>query len=355
MAEQSTDGHQALERLARHFQRFAEYETRGYSPLYEKLCLGIAADAAVLEVALATRTGQPEPNMLLGAVHYLILRGADDPLADYYASVTDSPLTPEDAYEAFRTFVLSHRPSVERLLRTRLVQTNEVGRSACLMPAFAVVQARAGGRPLALVEVGASAGLNLLFDRFFYDYGVLTVGDLESPVCVRVTLEGEAQPPVERGIPRVDYRVGVDLNPIDVSDPDEAVWLRALVWPEHEDRARLLESAIGQALRAPPKLVRANALDVLPALLDEAPADLALCVFQSFVLQQLTKVQYERFLQVLADAARRRPLHFISMQSDWGLKAYVELMTPESGDWRRERLLESHPHGHWLRWLGPRV
>lgn len=159
------DAPQILEALASRFIRFAREQCHNYSPLYEKLAMGISRDRDILALAAMCRKEQPVPNLFLGSVHFLLQNGARDPLSTFYPNLGGEPPPDEDPYPAFRAFVLQHREDIFTLISTRLVQTNEVRRSACLFPAFGVIAGRAGGKPLSLIEVGASAGLNLLWDR----------------------------------------------------------------------------------------------------------------------------------------------------------------------------------------------
>jgi hypothetical protein len=159
-----------LRTLAERFRTFGLRECRHSSPLYERLSLGVAEDADLLSLLVAASPGQRRPNLLLAAVHYLLLRGDADPLADFYPSVSESPRSPDEAFPVFRRFALDRADEISGLIATRRTQTNEVARSAFLLPAFDLA-ARAADRPLALIEVGAAAGLNLLFDRYRYRYG----------------------------------------------------------------------------------------------------------------------------------------------------------------------------------------
>ncbi len=342
-----------LATLARRFERFGRLECKGYSPLYERLCYGIAQDRDVLAIAASARPGQPAPNLILGAVHSLLLRGVDHRLSRFYPTVSGEAPTAGDAYPVFRDFCLANSDLIRALISTHLVQTNEVGRSACLMPAFLYVSGLAGGGPLALVEAGASGGLNLLFDRFHYDYGAGgEAGDPHSPVRLHCRLQGDGVPPLA-GMPEVAYRAGVDLNPIDVRDEGATLWLQALIWPEHVDRLANLRAAIGLARSDPPKLIAGNAAEVISDVLAEVPSNLPVCVFHSFVLHQFTPDDRTRFFQALLDVAAERPLYLVSMQgrADGGLQADLDLQVSEDGAWNRTLLGVSHPHGHWLEWL----
>ncbi len=208
------------------------------------------------------------------------------PLAHFYPSL--SPVTPPAADPSeLRAFCLEHREKILELISTRLVQTNEVRRCGCLLPAFMNVGQQAGGRPLALVEIGASAGLNLLWDRYGYDYGRGGgTGDPRSPVQIACTLHGDERPMLPETLPPVGTRVGIDLNPIDVCDPDAALWLRALIWPDEAGKAELLQQAIQVARQDPPRLLAGDALGLLPELLRTMPADQSLCVFHTHTMNQ---------------------------------------------------------------------
>ena len=332
------------------FLAYAE-DCRGYSPIYEHITAAIADDAEVQELSTGGQPGQPPPNLICAATHYLLLSGVQHDLAHYYPSVTPAAAPIDDAlYPAFRDFCLRNADALRPLVASRLVQTNEVGRSACLLPGYAEVSRREEGRPLALIDFGCSAGLNLLFDRFGYDYGSVRWGDASSPVQLRCELRGEAAPPLQDGTPVAGWRVGVDLNPIDVTDADSLLWLRALVWPEHREREATLVAAAGLMREHPQRLVQGDGVALLPMLIAEAPADHALVVYYSFVLHQLSPEARRQFYKVLADASHKRPIYVVSMA---GLMqaTKIELTAWRNGDYKRETLAECMAHGQWMRYL----
>src|SRR5712691_6979593 len=220
-----------LEALAQRFVRFADQECGDYAPLYDRLARGIACDPELLTLAAHARSGQQAPLLLLAAVHSLVLGGTNHALGAFYPSVMPRAAVPaEDPLPAFRTFCRDYRDALLALVSTGLVQTNEPRRCTVLLPAFTTVARLAGGRPLALIEVGASAGLNLLFDRYGYDYGAgRFVGDPAAPVRFTCALRGTVVPPLPAGLPPVAARVGIDLHPIRANDPQATRWLRALI------------------------------------------------------------------------------------------------------------------------------
>src|SRR5579884_315239 len=143
----------SLELLAKYFEGFAEHTGRDASPLYEKLSLAISSDAELLALAAHARSG-PVPNLFLGAVHFLLLQGAEHPLATFYPSMTKTLRIDADPYPAFRSFCIEHAEEIQYLLQTRRVQTNEVRRCSVLLPTFGIVAEYARGRPLTLIEIG---------------------------------------------------------------------------------------------------------------------------------------------------------------------------------------------------------
>lgn len=340
--------------LSARFEQFAREAAILGSTLYERLSNYIAGNDELLDVA-ANTPHEPVPNTFFGAVHYLLLAGARHPLRDFYASLTPHPASNHTLCETFHNFCIASRDTLLPLITTHRTQTNEVNRSAVLAPAFCVVAALAGGKPLALVEVGASAGLNLSWDSYRIAYSDGTIlGDPNSRVHVACELRGAPLPAAIESPPTIADRIGIDLNPIDLHDPVERLWLRALVWPDHLERARLLDAAIELAVAAdrPPNFLRGDALDLLPDVLPNLPPDAAPCVFHSAVLYQFTPESRERFFALLAAASVElgRPIWHVFAEDDEGLKLFFY----RDGRLADEQLLaDFDAHGRWLDWKSP--
>jgi len=339
--------------LAAAFEEIAAW-CEGSSPLYERLCRGVAGDSDLLALAAATPPERSAPHLLLAAVHDLLLagRGVDGDLARFYSTVADDPVAPdrEDPVPAFRSFCLDHAAAVRERLRTRRTQTNAVRRSAVLYPAFGAV-ARRTGRPVSAVEVGASAGLNVYWDRYGYEYDGRRVGAADPPVVLPVGVRGSA-PPLPDAPPAVGARIGLDLAPPNVRDPDDVRWLRALVWPDHRERHRLLAAALALARRDPPPLARGDAVASLPAV---AGFPDPLVVYDTQVLYQLPEATRERFRAALVELGRDRELHWLAGErtvDDEGIR--LEWATVVDGQLRRAHLLTYEQHGRWVRWVGER-
>jgi len=212
--------------VAEAFTYLAEW-VEGSSPLYERLCRIVADDPVLLELAAVVPADRSTANVFLAAVQYLLFRDTDHPLADYYPSVTDTPRGPDDALgDHLSDFCVTHEDDIRPLLETRRTQTNSVRRTAVLYPAISHIARQVDGPP-ALVELGPSAGLNLLLDRYRYEFGDRTGGPVDAPTTVRTTVRGDEDPPLPDDPPAVHSRVGVDLNPMDVTGPDDTVEQRS--------------------------------------------------------------------------------------------------------------------------------
>ncbi len=245
------------EAIAAAYRRFAADEAHGRSPLYENLAYGVADDAELLDFLLTLPRAKRQPNLLLAAARVV-------------AGVADG-------WETFRRGVLAQLDAVRAVMLRRSTQTNEPGRCAVLLPVLARLP-----QPLALIEVGASAGLCLLPDRYGYEYGGrLLRSAVEQPVfaCAANTAT-----PLPDDYPRVVWRAGLDLNPIDVTQPEQTEWLEALVWPEQADRLARLHAALAIARRDPPRLVRGDLRHDLAALAAAAPRDATLVIFHTAVV-----------------------------------------------------------------------
>jgi hypothetical protein len=320
--------------LARRFRSFADVDCRGYSPLYEGLSHRVADDDDLLDLLGLARPGQRRPVLFLAAVNFL------------------GGMTGTGDWPAFRQFCLDHRDAIVEIIETRATQTNEVGRCAVLLPAFQRA-ALESGRPLALVEVGASAGLNLLFDRYSYRYGDVVLGS-GTPM-----LSCDAPPSVApTAFPEVAWRVGIDREPVDVTDDAAVAWLRACVFADQLDRVARLDAAVTTAREQPPTIVAGDAIETLAAVVDAAPKDAHLCIFHTWVVSYFLRDQRTTFFDLLNALGAERDLTWISGEApgvvpDLGLAQDVQtalgVVTFAGGAKRTSVVGTFHPHGAWLR------
>jgi hypothetical protein len=269
------------------YTRFATREARGQSALYEEWALGVAADPELL-AALDGLPPQRRQPALLFAVSRLL--GA-----------------PEAAFAEWRAWMLRHWPAVHDEMLVRLTQTNEPLRCAALLP----VLARIPG-PIALLEVGASAGLCLYPDRYSYVYDggePLHPPAGPSAVLLECTTTGGVAAPT--AMPEIVWRAGIDLLPLDVADADDERWLESLVWPEQRERRARVRAAAHIVRADPPLLVAGDATDALAALAARAPRNATLVVISSGVLVYVARPERERF----AAAVGALDAHWLSLEA----------------------------------------
>jgi hypothetical protein len=261
--------------VARDFRLFARREARGRSAAYESLAESAAGDAVVTGFVASLPADRRQPALLFAAARYL-------------AGETPGP-------GQLRELATRSRAELEEVMRTRRVQTNEPARCAVLLPALSQLP-----QPLALIEVGASAGLTLLFDRYGYDYAGhrVTGGDPHAPTLY---CQPRGPVPLPSRVPAITWRAGLDLNPLRVTDDDDVRWLSCLVWPEESDRAERLAAAIAVARRDPPAVHRGDLATGLPALAAAAPAGVTLVVYHCSVLYQVPPQGRARFAATVRD------------------------------------------------------
>lgn len=330
-----------LARLSEKFRWFAGEASKLGSPLWERVSLLAADEPRLLDMANEARPGVQQPNMLLAAFHYLLL---------------DSPIPPRELVAtmsdgAIVSFLLGHEDEVRALIRERLVQTNEVRRCALFLPAFVRV-ALDVGRPLALVEVGSSAGLLLNFDRYRYAYEPGGEVGIVDGLALTCEVRGEVAPPLNVGALSVASRVGIDLNPISVDSPSDVKWLRALIWPEHQERQDRLNAALAVAAEHQPDVRRGDAFDLLPELVAAIPRDVTPVVFHCMTLAHMSRPQRQRFPAMLGELAAARGGDLV-----WLGVEYVETDSLHRGRFRPDgsydltKLADVNPHGAWLEWL----
>ena len=280
--------------IAETYRRFAAAEA---SPVSARVAVALSTSAAALRVLEAAPRRQPAA--ILAALHDLALAGRAPALAAAYADG-------EAAADAAVDTLLGMADAVVATAARRPVRADEAGRHAVLYPAIAEAAHRAGAEAVGLVDVGCSAGLNLNVDRVRISYGDgPPAGDPASPVRVTASVVGDRPVPV-RAIPEVVARIGIDRDPVDVTDPEAVRWLRACVAPDAPERMARLEAELALAATAPPRLLRGDLLERLPEAIAQVPAGALPVVITTWALARLPLDGRLRFLQRLdAEAAGR--------------------------------------------------
>ncbi|GAA3674908.1 DUF2332 domain-containing protein [Arthrobacter ginkgonis] len=282
-------GRTAAEEVAHAWAGYAQVWFPGHSELYAQWCSRTAADPDLLALIAALPPEKRTPLLVFAAARYL--------------GCGDVP------YPRFRAFALERWEEVAGVVLGHRVQTNEPARCATLLPALALVAERER-RPLALIEVGPSAGLCLLPDLYSYEYdGGPRLGS--GTPLLRCATSGN--PPLPDRLPEVAWRAGVDLNPLDGTDPDTVRWLEALVWPGETERLANLRAALETLRQARPRpvLERGDLNERIADLVRRAPEGSAAVVFHSAVLAYLSPPDRARF----AETVRGLDCHWISNES----------------------------------------
>ncbi len=337
---------------------FARDAAKAGSPLYARIIEGVGADEELIAVAARAKRGQPYANMLLTPVHYLLLRGADHPLKRFYATVGGATrIGDDDPFPHFRDFVLQHREDIVPLIEARVVNTNEIGRTSVLHAGFRAVAAEAG-EPLSLIEIGPSAGLTMIWDRYGVRYlrGAMPAVEIapEAPLVIDCELRGDRDPPAAP-TPAVASRVGLELNPVDLTKAEDRDWLRALMWPDQVARLRRLERAMALFDTVRPEIRPGNALALLPDAIRAIPEDLPVCVYHTIVTYQFGQEGRQALDDLLTVAGLRRPVWRLALEAEAKNGAWNNWLTLSryrDGTVESRRLAESHPHGTWIEWLG---
>src|SRR5437588_3635487 len=213
--------------LAQVYRHFAEVDAAGTSPLYERVAVALSESDEALRAIEAAPARKRHPTVILAALHDLALAGRAPALAAAYAAADG-----DAAAGAAIDTLLRMTGSVVAIAVRRQVRTSETGRYAVLYPAIAEAARRVGADAVGLIDVGCSAGFNLNVDRVGIRYGEgQSLGDPSSPVQLSPSIVGDRPVPT-RAMPEVVARVGVDRDPTDGADADEARWLRACLWPD---------------------------------------------------------------------------------------------------------------------------
>ncbi|WP_432478069.1 DUF2332 domain-containing protein [Nocardioides sp. GXQ0305] len=274
--------------VAEQYVDFARYADG--SPCFEAWALAVARDEEVLAWIARLPPVKRQPNLVLAAARW---HGVPAP----------------GPYEGLRRALLADDGTIRDTILARRTQTNEVGRLATLVPFLGTL----ADAPVALLEVGASAGLCLYPDRFRYrwdtDAGAVVAGEGHELRC-----EVEGRLPEVR-VPRVAWRGGIDLHPLRVTDPDAMAWLENLVWPEQEERRERLRAAVRVALEDPPHLVSGDLLDLLPELVGEAASYGPVVVFHSAVIAYLEPIDRARFQELMTGLVGAGRCHWVSNEA----------------------------------------
>ena len=317
------------------------------------------AELAILETDTATgrrmanwqglSLADAMPLRIAGGLHWLYLSGEDRRLEPVYGGL----LTDQGAIDAI---VADMAVKFDARLMPWLdgpPQTNEAGRSASVMAGLLWLSGRLGPR-FELNEIGASAGVNTMMGRYFYDLGGTTAGPSLSRM--RIAPEWRGSPPPANPVEIVAAR-GCDRAPVDLTDPDQALKLKAYVWAEAAERMARIDTAIAMAQRAAPELERMDAVDAVRDMLARPQeAGVTRVLFHTIVWQYLPEASQDAITAMMEDAGHaataERPLAWVSLETNRATFAHELRVRYWPGGDQAVHLANAHPHGAWVEWLG---
>ena len=278
------------ELIRRHFELFAP--AVAHLPLYHRLAEMAATDADVTDLLLVAQPGQARPVLLLAAVHDLVLRRPDLPLARWYASVTPpAELATGDPYPAFRQVCLDHADELRAVIASHGTQTNEVNRCVLLAPLVAAATADVPERPLALVELGCSAGLLLGLDRYRIEVGDAVVGDPASPVQLAGRVVDGTAPPLAPfpPAPPSSTASGSTWRPWGSTTSTGCGGSRPACGPTSRTAVERFRAAVDLLRPDPPRVVQGDFVELLPDVVRGLPADAHVVVFHCWALTYVAR------------------------------------------------------------------
>jgi hypothetical protein len=287
---------------------------------------------------------------LCAGLHFLVLTGADETLAAAYAARETEARA---LWSVLEPVLFRHGETLSAWL-DNAPQTNEVARSAIMLPALLAV-ARRYRRPLALFEIGASAGLNLIPERFHYRYGSATWGDPGAPVRLAPELRGAV--PDLRGDLVIAERAGCDRAPVDLEDAAAPLRLQAYVWADQQERLERCRAAIDLARTAAVRVERRDAAEFVERVLNKPSRGVVTAIFHTVVWQYLAEATQSRIRAALAAAAGRTPdapVAWLRFEAVGGVPPAQLIVTTWPGEQETE-LADGDFHGRWLDWHGPRA
>lgn len=349
-----------MSELEKRFRSQADMCQEYGSPLMHALLHGAADDlvaGGVVAVLMAPHADDPSGSVpslrFAGALHRLVLQGRAPELAAFYPSVGGRG-APDDVWPAAERTCREHLDEL-RLLVTHTVQTNEVGRSAALYGALLMI-----GGPIRLLEIGASAGLNLRCDAFAYPLipGLL-LGDPHSALRLVEPWEGTLHR--AETAPGILQRKGCDPQPIDPCTLDGRLTLTSYVWADQLERLERLKAAISIARKVPAVVEQAGALDFLTRELADLPAAMTTVVWHSVIWQYVHPDERAAVNDLLAEAGSRatdtRRLARVSLEphriGGGEYRFEVHVQTWPSGE--RVHVADASGHGPPVRWNGARL
>lgn len=339
--------------LAKIFETQAEWSVRLGSPFYAVVLTVLAENLTqegALYALLKDWPGDPVDDVVqlrtTGFLNHLVRQGQAPALEPFWSDANADQTALGAAIEE----ILRARAGEAQTFFSYPVQTNETGRSAVLMPGMLEI-AKATGLPLALREIGASAGLNMMWDRFYYDYGDHDWGDPQSAVQLDASWDGPV--PGLSITPAIHDRRGCDINPLDINDPVQVDRALAYIWPDQPERIARFEAALGLAKQAGVVIETASADAWITHELETRPDGAVTVLYHSIMWQYMPASMRAAINHTMnehgAAATAEKPLAWLAFEPP-DAKSMPELRLTLWPGGTTRRLAYCHPHGKDLKW-----
>ncbi|MDN4492633.1 DUF2332 domain-containing protein [Ureibacillus aquaedulcis] len=332
------------------FEQFAESQAKGSSELYYFLSKQVIEDAELMEIIKEIPLSQPKPNLFFASMHFLVARSESE-LRAYYPSLTVNPLPFSDSFEHFKEFALNHKNQLIELFRSRLVQTNEVRRAAYLYPIFSGI-AEQTSKSLTLIEIGTSAGLLLCPDAYNYEYieekTSFKIENAMASIYLKSENKGERLPNTIHSNFKINTRIGIDLNIVDLNKQDEYDWMLALIWPEHSKRRQQFIEASKIANGIQKDLYEGDLLELLPKVIQSISPENQIILFHTHVANQFPNKLKKDFELLLKDLSIARSFYHV-YNNMYDADLHQDYL--ENGKVIKEKIFQSPDgHGRWFYW-----
>ncbi len=340
--------------IATVFINFAENECKESSKMYFQLSHQIAKEKQLLEIAAKTRYLQPIPNIFLAAIHFLLLKNSNEPLAEYYPTINPLATNSEIPFPLFKSFVLENKERIIALIQTKIVQTNVINRCAYLLPIFSAIIEKEQ-KEVAIVDIGTSAGLTLNWDKYQYKYNSSILYG-QSTVQIECEIRNSELPTIY-SINFPIEKIGVDQQLILINDEEEQLWLKALIWADHVDRFNNISAALRLNEQSDTKFIEAATIKDFETILRAISKNKLLIVYATHVLYQFSEIDLIDFNKMLDSIGMERDFYFLSVEGTTLQKnkyktsdTVVELTQYKNGIKSQKLVALTNGHGNWICW-----
>lgn len=347
--------------ISSQFEKQVDVCVRMGSPLTAAICElvtkhGLPEGAVFDRIANWTNTGTLHGDVvqlrLTGALHRIVL---DHPSGDLAAQYPPNPLDRVSLHEAVYKTVLQHSDFIEKYLDSP-PQTNEVGRSAILLPALLQL-AKRHQLPFNMFELGASAGLNQGLPHFAYDYGNWRWGETNSPVQLACEWRG-APPPQTSGEIIISSVMGCDIAPVAIETEAQRQRLTSYVWPDQPERLSRLRGALSIASNNPPIVEKSGAADWLSQVLDRPEKGQHALIMHTIMWQYMPAEEQQRCEDIIREfgshASADAPVSWLRFEADGKSPGGLLSLTHWCGnddDGSTQDLARADYHGKWIDWI----